>query len=130
MIKKRSKKFKISVSQRMTQAYFAFLTAMIVPGTAFAQTTAGLSSWFVNIGKEFATIVPIIVVILGSVGVVMAGFGIISAVMAKKNQRPLEHQAWLIIGGVLCVLLVPFVIAIGDSLSGASSEKAVEGFLD
>lgn len=116
---------KISVGMRVAQVYFAVMAGVIVPSIANAK----ISSWFVNIGKEFATIVPVIVVILGSIGVLMAGFGIISAIMAKKNQRPLEHQPHMIIGGVLCVLLIPFVIAMSDSISGTSAEPTINGFM-
>lgn len=111
---------------RVAQVYFAVMAGVIVPSMA----NAAISDWFTNIGEEFAKIVPIIVVILGSVGVLMAGFGIISAVMAKKNQRPLEHQPHMIIGGVLCVLLIPFVINMSESVSGESAETTINGFMN
>jgi hypothetical protein len=117
---------KISVGMRVAQVYFAVMAGVIVPSMA----NAAISDWFTNIGEEFAKIVPIIVVILGSVGVLMAGFGIISAVMAKKNQRPLEHQPHMIIGGVLCVLLIPFVINMSESVSGESAETTINGFMN
>lgn len=113
--------------QRMLQVLLALFLSAVIPGTANA---AGISSWIQNIGKEVSIIVPIAVVILGAVGVVMAGFGIISAVMAKKNRQPLEYQHWLIVGGVLCVLLIPFVIAIGESISGQDAQDSVRGVLD
>ncbi|KXS55104.1 MAG: hypothetical protein AWU57_528 [Marinobacter sp. T13-3] len=114
------------VGMRVAQVYACVIATFLVPSVANA---AGISDWFVNMGKEFATIIPIIVVILGAVGVVMAGFGIISAVMAKKNQRPLEYQHWLIVGGVLCVLLVPFVLALGQSISGKDASGNVDAFM-
>jgi len=84
------------VGKRVAQVYFAILAALLLPSTA----NAAISDWVTNIGDEIAIIVPIVVVILGAIGVLMAGFGIISAVMAKKNRQPLEYQHWLIVGGV------------------------------
>lgn len=113
------------VGQRALQVYATVAASLFLPATA----NAAISDWITNIGQEIAIIVPIIVVILGAVGVIMAGFGIISAVMAKKNRQPLEYQHWLIIGGVLCVLLIPFVIAVGESVSGQDAETSVQGVL-
>lgn len=120
-----SKNMATIVGQRAIQIYATLVASMLLPATA----NAAISDWVTNIGNEFAVIIPIIVVILGAVGVVMAGFGIISAVMAKKNRQPLEYQHWLIIGGVLCVLLIPFVIAIGESVSGQDAESSVQSVL-
>lgn len=116
---------KSRVGTRIVQVYLAIMTGLIIPSVANAK----ISDWFTNIGDEVAVIVPIIVVILGASGVLMAGFGIISAVMAKKNRQPMEYQHWLIIGGVLCVLLIPFVIGMGESISGADTSSSVNGFL-
>lgn len=113
------------VGQRTLQIYAVLTCSLFFPMTA----NAAVSDWIKNIGDEIAVIVPIIVVILGAIGVLMAGFGIISAVMAKKNRQPLEYQHWLIVGGVLCVLLIPLVIAIGESVSGQDAEASVQGVL-
>ncbi|WP_273208935.1 hypothetical protein [Marinobacter subterrani] len=117
---------KSRVGMRVTQVYFAIFGSLMLPSLA----NAAISDWATNIGDEFAVIVPIIVTILGAVGVLMAGFGIISAVMAKKNRQPMEYQHWLIIGGVLCVLLIPFVIGMGESISGQDSTSTVNGFME
>lgn len=114
-------KTKSRVGTRIAQVYLAAMSGFIMPSMAHAK----MSDWFTNIGDEFAAIVPIIVIILGSVGILMAGFGIISAVMAKKNRQPMEYQHWLIIGGVLCVLLIPFVIGLGESISGDDTTDLV-----
>ena len=114
------------VGMRVAQVYTAVATSLLIPSVANAK----ISDWFTNIGTEVAVIVPILIVILGAAGILMAGFGIISAVMAKKNQRPLEHQHWLIIGGVLCVLLIPFVLGMSESISGQDAGGNVEGFLE
>jgi len=117
---------KSRVGMRVAQVYFAIFGSLMLPSLA----NAAISEWATNIGDEFAVIVPIIVTILGAVGVLMAGFGIISAVMAKKNRQPMEYQHWLIIGGVLCVLLIPFVIGMGESISGQDSTSTVNGFME
>lgn len=114
-------KTKSRVGMRIAQVYFAVMAGFIMPSLAHAK----ISDWFKNIGDEFAAIVPIIVVILGSAGILMAGFGIISAVMAKKNRQPMEYQHWLIIGGVLCVLLIPFVIGLGESITDTDTSNLV-----
>lgn len=113
------------IGMRIAQVYVAVVAGLLVPAVANAK----ISDWFQQIANEASVIIPIIIVILGAAGVLMAGFGIISAVMAKKNQRPLEHQHWLIIGGVLCVLLIPFVIGMGDSITGEDTSGNVKGFL-
>ncbi|ARM86310.1 hypothetical protein [Marinobacter salarius] len=110
---------------RFAQVYVALIGAFILPATAHAK----LSDWLVSLGEEFGIGIPIVIVILGAVGVALAGFGILSAVMAKKNQRPLEHQGWFIVGGVLLVLLIPFVAGLGESISGEDAESAVQGVL-
>jgi|GEM_PF-5251598 len=113
------------LGMRVAQVWAAVTLALFIPGTA----NAALSDWVANIGKEFATVLPVIVSIMGLLGVALAGFGIISAVMAKKNQRPLEFQGWFIVGGVLLVLLIPFVIATGDSVSGLATTDSIDSVL-
>jgi len=110
---------------RIAQVYVAVFGALLIPATA----NAAISDWFVNLGNEVGIIIPIVIVIMGALGVAFAGFGIISAIMAKKNQRPLEYQGWFIAGGALLVLLIPFVAGIGESLSGEDAESAVQGVL-
>ncbi|MFB2351567.1 hypothetical protein, partial [Priestia megaterium] len=48
---------------------------------------------------------------------------------AKKNRQPLEYQHWMIVGGVLCVLLIPFVLALGESISGQDASNNVDNIL-
>ena len=111
---------------RLLQIYAVLISSFLLPATA----NAALSDWFTNIGQEFATIIPIIIVILGALGVVMAGFVIISAISAKKDRQPMEHQPWLIAGGVLLVLLIPLVAAIGESMSGIDAAASVQDVLN
>lgn len=111
--------------KRLAQAYGAAVATFLVPMTA----NAAIKDWVKNIGDEFAAIMPILVMILGAVGIALAGFGIISAVMAKKNRQPLEYQHWMIVGGVLCVLLIPFVLALGESISGQDASNNVDNIL-
>lgn len=111
--------------KRFAQIYGAAAITFLVPMTA----NAAISDWVENIGKEFSAIMPILVLILGAIGIALAGFGIISAVMAKKNRQPLEYQHWMIVGGVLCVLLIPFVLALGESVSGEDASGNVDSIL-
>ena len=113
------------LGQRLLQIYAVVIGAFMLPNAA----SAALSDWFTNIGNEIAVIIPIIIVIMGAIGVVMAGIGIISAIGAKKNRQPMEHQPWLIGGGVLLVLLIPLVAAIGESISGTDASDAVDDVL-
>lgn len=110
---------------RIAQIWMALTLTALIPGTA----SAALSDWIVNIGNEFALAVPIIIAILGGVGIAMAGFGIISWVSAKKNQREPTFQIYVIVGGALLILLIPFVAAVGESVSGEDTEKAIEAVL-
>lgn len=110
---------------RFAQIYAAIFGALIIPSTANAK----ISDWIKAIGDEFAAAVPIIVVILGGVGIALAGFGILSAIMAKKNQKPLDYQGWFVGGGTLLLLLIPFVISMGESMSGQDAESTVKGVL-
>jgi len=90
---------------------------------------AKISDWFSNVGSEVAIISSILVAILGAVGVVLVGFGIMSAISAKKNRQPMEHQPWLIVGGVLCVLLIPLVAGLGESITDDSPEQTIDNLL-
>ena len=92
--------------------------------------SAKISDWFQNVGGEVSIISSILVAILGAVGVVLVGFGIMSAISAKKNRQPMEHQPWLIVGGVLCVLLIPLVSGLGESISGDSPEGDINTLLN
>ena len=91
---------------------------------------AKISDWVANIGSEVSIIVGWIVIILGAFGIALSGFGVISAVFAKKNREPLSYQTWFILGGVVCVLLIPLVIALGSSVSGADPTSTVNGLLE
>lgn len=100
---------------------------MIGPATAHAK----ISEWFDNVGSEVVIIVNIIVLILGAVGVILTGIGVIGAIFAKKNKQPMEHQPWFIVGGVLCILLVPMVMALGESIAGDEANNTnAQSFLD
>jgi uncharacterized membrane protein len=100
---------------------------MIGPATAHAK----ISDWFQNVGQETVIIVNIIVLILGAVGVILTGIGVVGAIFAKKNKQPMEHQPWFIVGGVLCILLVPMVMALGDSIADdEAGDSTAESFLD
>ncbi|OLF81924.1 hypothetical protein AWH63_10305 [Marinobacter sp. C18] len=115
------------LGMRIAQVWLAVTTALLIPTTA----NAALSDWIENISNEFTVAVPYIVSILGLIGVALAGFGIISAVMAKKNQRPAfeNGQGWFIGGGVLLVLLIPFVLAVGESMSGQDASNQLNSVL-
>lgn len=118
--------FKNAISKRFYPLIAMGFMMLIGPATAHAK----ISDWFGNVGKEVVVIVNIIVLILGAVGVILTGIGVVGAIFAKKNKQPMEHQPWFIVGGVLCILLVPMVMALGQSIAGdeANSTNA-ESFL-
>ncbi|ABM21047.1 MULTISPECIES: hypothetical protein [Marinobacter] len=113
------------IGVRVAQIWAAVTLTALIPATGHA----ALSDWIINIGNEFALAVPIIIAILAGVGIAMAGFGILSWVSAKKNQREPTFQMYVIIGGVLLILLIPFVAAVGESVSGEDTEKAIESVI-
>lgn len=115
-------KIRSRVAATMTLA----LTSLMIPSLAHAK----LSDWIVNIGQEFKLAVPVVVAILGALGVMLAGIGIWSAIMAKKNRQPLEYQGWFVGGGVLLILLIPLVIGLGASISGTDATNTLNGFME
>lgn len=106
---------------RKLAANTAILAMSLMPLMAEAK----ISDWFKAGGTEVVEIVKWIVIILAALGVVFAGIGVVSAIMAKKNRQPLEHQGYFIGGGVLCILLIPFVLALGESISGSENASGI-----
>lgn len=118
------------------RAYKAITTGVLMMGAAAAlaqqQSQArGISSWFANIGMEVTSIVDWLVVIFGAIGIACAGGGLISAMFAKKNREPLGWQPWFIGGGAIAIVFIPFILAMGTSVSGEEQSKEdVSQFLE
>jgi len=102
------------------------LTLVLGPATAHAK----ISDWFGNAGEEVVAIANVLVLIFGAAGVVLTGIGVIGAIFAKKNKQPMEHQPWFIIGGVLCILLVPLTMALSESIAGDDQGMNTQDFLN
>lgn len=117
--------FQKMIDSRVMPIIFGFMPFLLSPAIANAK----ISDWFKNAGTEVVIIMGVVVVILGAFGIGLTGFGVVSAVFAKKNRQPLEHQGWFILGGVICVLLIPLVIGLGESISGSDPSSTVNGLL-
>lgn len=102
------------------------LMMLAVPMTAHAK----ISDWVRNAGDEVVIIVNVLVLIFGAVGIVLTAIGIISYMLAKKHKRELDGQHWFILGGVLCILLVPLTMALGSSIAGDDQTNAADSFLE
>jgi uncharacterized membrane protein len=94
-----------------------------------ALANAKISDWFGNVGDEAVEIIKIATIIVACIGVALAAIGLISLIVAKRNKQPTEHQPWYIGGGVLCILLVPLLINIGDSITDGNTEDSVNTFM-
>lgn len=74
-----------------------------------------LSTFAANWKSEFGALVPVILLGIAAVGICTAGTAIISGVMAKKNQRPLEWQAYGLFGGGLATVIPIIILAFAGS---------------
>lgn len=116
------------MSDRLMKYFLKFYMAVIltmVPVLANAK----VSDWFTNVGTEAVAIIKVVTIIVACIGVALAAIGLISLITAKRNKQPTEHQPWYIGGGVLCILLVPLLIAIGDSITDGNTESNVNTFM-
>lgn len=121
---------KTSISTKKDQAIksgrkLAANTAILAMSMMPLMAEAKISDWFASGGNEVVTIVKWFVIMLGAAGIAFAGFGVVSAIMAKKNRQPLEYQGYFIGGGVVCILLIPFVVAMGGSMSGSEDTGTI-----
>lgn len=83
-----------------------------------------LSNFAAGWESEAAAIAPVILLIISAIGVVTAGIATISAVMAKKNQQPLQWQLWGLLGGALAVVVPTFILATSGSLTSGEGDAA------
>jgi hypothetical protein len=116
------------MSDRLTRNLVKFYAAVLLL-MAPMMANAKISDWFKNLGGEAVAIIGVVTIIVACVGVGLAAMGLISLITAKRNKQPTEHQPWYIGGGVLCILLVPLLIGIGDSITGGDTQQSVDGFM-
>jgi heme/copper-type cytochrome/quinol oxidase subunit 2 len=116
------------MSDRLTRNLVKFYAAVLLL-MAPMMANAKISDWFTNIGTEAVLIIGVVTIIVACVGVGLAAMGLISLITAKRNKQPTEHQPWYIGGGVLCILLVPLLIGIGDSITDGNTQDSVDGFM-
>jgi len=105
-----------------------YVAAILLLAPMFAN--AKISEWFTNLGNEAVAIIGVATIIVACIGVALAAIGLISLITAKRNKQPTEHQPWYIGGGVLCILLVPMLIALGDSITDGNTQNSVDGFMN
>jgi uncharacterized membrane protein len=117
------------MSDRLTKRFMQFyVAAILLLAPMFAN--AKISEWFTNLGNEAVAIIGVATIIVACIGVALAAIGLISLITAKRNKQPTEHQPWYIGGGVLCILLVPMLIALGDSITDGNTQNSVDGFMN
>lgn len=68
--------------------------------------------------SEAASLLPVVMLIIAGICVLVAGTAVISAIFAKKNQRPLEWQIWGVVGGAIGVVIPLIILAFSGSLTG------------
>lgn len=112
------------IEKHILRVYLAAMVAFL-PMAANAK----ISDWVGNAGQEFVVIVKWATIIVACIGVILAAMGLISLIVAKRNKQPTEHQPWYILGGVLCILLVPLLVSLGDSITDGNTENAVNSFM-
>lgn len=116
------------MSDRLTKRFMKVYAAILLLAMP-ALANAKISDWFGNLGTEAVEIIKIVTIIVACIGVALAAIGLISLIVAKRNKQPTEHQPWYIGGGVLCILLVPLLINIGDSITDGNTEDSVNTFM-
>lgn len=104
---------------------------LLTPALAMAQQAEGISSWFTNIGGEVSSIMGVFVGIVGALGVGFVAVGVGSIIFAKKNRDPVSYQWYMVGGGIVLILLIPFILAMGTSASGEEQDRdTIEQHLD
>ncbi|WP_326430273.1 hypothetical protein VQ574_21360 (plasmid) [Stutzerimonas frequens] len=76
-----------------------------------------LSDLFNGIKSEWGMIVPVVLLLIMGLGVIFAGWAVISAIIAKKNQEPLKWQVAGLIGGFFAIVLPLILLAGAGSLT-------------
>lgn len=117
------------MSDRLTRNLVKFYAAVLLL-MAPMMAKAKVSDWVTNLGGEAVAIIGVVTIIVATIGVGLAAMGLISLITAKRNKQPTEHQPWYIGGGVLCILLVPLLINIGNSITDGDTGSSVDGFMN
>lgn len=102
------------------------LTMLLTPMFAHAK----ISDWATNIGVETSLVVGVFIAIFGAVGMILVAIGIFSYIGAKKNRQPVEYQFYYIGGGLLLVILVPFISSLGESVTDEAPDQTIQQLLD
>ncbi|ENA26994.1 hypothetical protein HMPREF1487_09473 [Pseudomonas sp. HPB0071] len=104
---------------RWTGRCLPILAPLLIPSISMASSAGNLKiSDFANDWKaEFKTILPVFLLGVAFLGICFAAVSVISAIIAKKNQRPLEWQVWGITGGAVAVIIPVLILAVAGSLS-------------
>ena len=98
----------------------ATVVALAIPTAAHAQNS--VANILTGIEGELRDIMPIAMLIIGSVGMIIAGISLISAWSAKKNKQPLEWQGWGIVIGALVTIVPLIVSSFTGTLSGGNAD--------
>ncbi|MDZ5605229.1 hypothetical protein SJI00_20870 [Pseudomonas sp. RP23018S] len=104
----------VGIRLAMVAAAAVLLTAPCVASAA----SGPLLSTFMEGWKDETKIgLPILLLLIGGLGVLFASWGIISAISTKKQNQPLTWQLFAILGGAAAVVGPIFVLATSGSLT-------------
>lgn len=102
----------VGVRLAMVAAAAVLLTAPVVA------SAAPMISDFMEGWKDETKIgLPILLLLIGGLGVLFGAWGIISAISTKKQNQPLTWQLFAIVGGAAAVVGPVFVLAMSGSLT-------------
>jgi len=112
----------VGVRLAMVAAAAVLLTA---PGVASA--AGPLISDFMEGWKDETKIgLPILLLLIGGLGVLFGAWGIISAIQTKKQNQPLTWQLFAIIGGAAAVVGPIFILAMSGSLTSGQGNGSTQ----
>lgn len=95
------------------------LAAMLFAQSAHAAKFSDLlSGW----KTELTAGVSFFLFAVAGVGVVIAGFSVISWIMAAKRQEPAKWQLYGVLGGAAAVIIPVIVLALAGSLTGEQGD--------
>lgn len=104
----------VGVRLAMVAAAAVVLTA---PGIASAAGAPMISTFLEGWKDETKIGLPILLLMIGGLGVLFGAWGIISAIQTKKQNQPLTWQLFAIIGGAAAVVGPVFILAMSGSLT-------------
>lgn len=88
------------------------------PAMAATYTLGGFAS---NWKSEYKLVFPVILLGISAIGICLAAWGTISAIMTKKQQQPLTWQHFAIFGGAAAVVIPVIILAFAGSMVGSNS---------